>query len=101
MNCTLDDYGKFLNVFATGAHALVKPETMTWLTTPSSNGYAGGWMTIALPNGTLLAHSGSNTMWYATALVSSAKRTAFAFVTNKGEPKLEDHLERLIRAVAK
>lgn len=101
VHCTLDDYGKFLNLFATGMPSLVKPETMTWLTTPSANGYAGGWMTIARPKGMLLVHSGSNTMWYATAIVGTTKKTAFAIVTNKGEPSIEDHLEKLIRLIAK
>lgn len=97
VHCTLDDYGRFLNVFATGAPALVTPDTMKRLTTGSDDGYAGGWMTIEAPTGGMLVHSGSNTLWYATTIVGPAKKLAFTVVTNKGDGTIENHLEALLR----
>ena len=84
VHCSLEDYGKFLALHATGEPALVSPEAMQHLHTARSGGYAGGWMVI----GHALAHSGTNTMWYATAMVALAPkpqdRWYFAMVTNSG-----------------
>lgn len=104
VHCSLADYGKFLNMHATGTPALVTPETTQHLqttraTTPA--GYAGGWMVMKQGSATALAHSGSNTMWYATAVVIPSKRFAFAIATNKGDEAIEDSLEALIERYAK
>jgi D-alanyl-D-alanine carboxypeptidase len=97
VHCSLDDYGKFLNVPATGQPAIVTPETMQHLRTPRGDkGYAGGWMVLNMGQATVLAHSGSNTMWYASAFVIPEKKFAFAIATNKYEPKLENELLALL-----
>jgi len=97
VSCSLADYGKFLGVLATGQPALVTPETMQHLTTARTDmGYAGGWMVVTKSNSTMLVHSGSNTMWYATAVVIPAKQLAFAIVTNKGDQQIEESLESLL-----
>jgi CubicO group peptidase (beta-lactamase class C family) len=100
VHCSLADYGKFLNVLATGQPALVTPETMQHLTTARAAGdmgYAGGWMVVTKPSkGTMLVHSGSNTMWYVTAVVIPAKQLAFVVATNKGDPSVEESLETLL-----
>ncbi|NVB83541.1 MAG: beta-lactamase family protein [Kofleriaceae bacterium] len=93
VHCSLGDYGKFLNVFATGQPALVSPATMQHLTTASAQmGYAGGWMVVTNARGKLLVHSGSNTMWYATAMVAPDEHIAFVVATNKGDQALEGSL---------
>lgn len=97
VHCSLEDYGKFLNVLATGTPALVSPETEQHLLAARTNGYAGGWIVVVQPKGSILLHSGSNTMWYATAMVAPTKRFAFVVVTNKGEQKIEDSLETLLK----
>jgi CubicO group peptidase (beta-lactamase class C family) len=96
VHCALADYGKFLNVYATGAPALVEPETMQHLSTARSFGYAGGWMVVTNKRGTLLIHSGSNTMWYAIAAVFPVEKLAFAIVTNSGSQALEQSLEAVL-----
>ena len=98
VHCSLADYGRFLNMIATGTPALVTPETMQHLQTSRSGpmGYAGGWMVATKGTDTMLVHSGSNTMWYATAVVVPSKHLAFAIVTNKGDEKIEDSLEALL-----
>ncbi len=99
VHCSLRDYGAFLNVFATGEPAgLVSSATMQDLTSApgGSMGYAGGWMVVPGKTGTALLHSGSNTMWYATAVVTPKTHFAFAIVTNKAEQNLEQHLQALL-----
>ncbi len=99
VHCSLADYGTFLNVFATGSPALVSPETMTHLTTATDGDYACGWNVITTPKGNLLAHSGSNTMWFASAIVVPATKVAIVVVTNKGDPDLENALKPLLQRV--
>jgi len=98
VHCALGDYGKFLNVFATSEPALVTPETMQHLRTARGEDgkYAGGWMVL----GGMLLHSGSNTLWYATAAVNPAKRFAFALATNKGEDGVEGAIFELLARYA-
>lgn len=104
VHCSLGDYGKFLVMVTTGEPALITPETQQHLQTSRTTGpmgYAGGWMVVTQGKETLLLHSGSNTMWYATTVLVPIKRIAFVIVTNKGEPKLEDSLETLFKRYLK
>lgn len=96
VHCSLEDYGKFLNTHVLGTPALVTPESMQHLQTARDGNYAGGWGIVPSPKGQLLAHSGSNTMWYATALLSPANKVAFVVVTNKGELELENSIGQLL-----
>jgi len=96
VHCSLEDYGKFLNLHATGEPALVTPESMQHLHTPRDGEYAGGWGVVESPKGPILLHSGSNTLWYATALVAPGTRFAFAIATNKFDDKLENELGTLL-----
>ncbi len=100
VHCSLEDYGKFLAVYSTGQPAIVKPETLKHLTTPHDQ-YAGGWMVLdAPPRGSVLVHSGSNTMWYVTATVALAKkpedRWVFVMATNSGSNAIERVFGRLV-----
>jgi CubicO group peptidase (beta-lactamase class C family) len=100
VHCSLEDYGKFLALHATGQPALVKPDTLQHLHTPRER-YAGGWIVIDSPRGKVIAHSGSNTMWYATAMVALAakpeERWTFVMATNEGSDTIEHVFERLVR----
>lgn len=90
VHCSLEDYGKFLNMHVLGTPALVTPESMQHLHTARDGNYAGGWIVIPSAKGSQLGHSGSNTMWYATAVLAPADKAAFVIVTNKGESALEN-----------
>jgi hypothetical protein len=60
---------------------------MKILQTPASGGdYACGWGVTdrSWAGGLALTHSGSNTLWYATAWLAPVKNLAFAVVTNQG-----------------
>lgn len=89
VHCTLADYGKFLTVFTDPNQTLVTRATMARLTDPSE-GYAGGW--IVGEDGKVLAHSGSNTLWYLTAIVVPSRGLAAVVATNKAATGLEDVL---------
>lgn len=104
VHCSLEDYGKFLALHlprasATANPAIVTPETMQHLHTPrASGGYAGGWGTVTTPRGSVLVHSGSNTMWYVTAMVVLASkpqdRLVLVMATNSGNDAIERIFER-------
>jgi CubicO group peptidase (beta-lactamase class C family) len=99
VHCSLEDYGKFLAVHSTGKPAIVTPETMQHLHTARNMGYAGGWMVVSSPRGSVLVHSGSNTMWYVTAMVALATkpedRVVLVMATNRGSDAIERAFERL------
>lgn len=105
VHCSLEDYGKFLALHATGQPALVQPETLKHLHTAPHGGYAGGWIVLATPKRSALAHSGSNTLWYLTAMVSLAgdadDRLAFVLATNTGNSAVEMAFGRLVQRYAK
>jgi CubicO group peptidase (beta-lactamase class C family) len=97
VHCSLEDYGKFLNLHALGTPALVTPATLQHLHEPSATGhYAGGWGILPSPNGPLFMHSGTNTMWHVTAMWSPKTKVSFVIATNKMEPKLEGSLGPII-----
>lgn len=99
VHCSLEDYGKFLAVYSTGQPAIVKPDTLQHLTAARDQ-YAGGWMVLHASRGSVLVHSGSNTMWYVTATVALAKkpedRWVFVMATNSGSDALERVFGRLV-----
>ena len=94
VHCSLADYGKFLAVHATLEPTLVKPETLAHLHEPRDPEwtYTGGWL-IA---GDMLVHSGSNTMWYAIAVVLPTERLALAIVSNIANLALEAEMPAFV-----
>lgn len=90
---------------ATGEPAIIKPETLEHLHDAPNMGYAGGWMVVTTPKDSLLVHSGSNTMWYATAMVGLAKeperRLSFVMASNSGSNAIESVFDRLVNRHAK
>ena len=82
----LGEWGKFVAVFADPERQrLLKPETLTWLTTPPAGGdYNGGWIITPRPwaDGQALTHAGSNTFNFCVAWVAPKKRFAALVATN-------------------
>jgi hypothetical protein len=101
VHCSLADYGAFLALHAGVDQELLAPATLRHLQTAPDGGYAGGWRVVASKRGRLLAHDGSNTMWYASALVAPAERLAFAVVTNRMDPSIGELLARLVARYGK
>jgi D-alanyl-D-alanine carboxypeptidase len=88
-HCALGDWGKFLALHLAGARSeptsLVSTATLQHLQTPPSGGYyADGWLVVSRSwaGGTALTHTGSNTLWYATAWLAPAKNLTFVAATN-------------------
>jgi CubicO group peptidase (beta-lactamase class C family) len=93
VHCSLVDWAKFLHVHLKGARGeptLVSHESIVKLQTPWPGGdYALGWSVTtrswAGGDGTVLTHSGSNTMNYATVWIAPAKNAILVAVTNRGD----------------
>jgi CubicO group peptidase (beta-lactamase class C family) len=87
---SLDDYAKWLRLFLTDGGGWLKPETAAQLATPGAGEgmpYALGWIAppqIPWAGGPVLTHDGSNTLWYATAVVAPARGVAFIALSNQG-----------------
>lgn len=97
VHCSLADYGKFLAVHSGGGRrSLVSGGTLERLHRAESGEYAGGWIVVRGKQGAILAHSGSNTMWSATALVAPGRRLAIAVVTNQMHDRIEELLLPLL-----
>ncbi|HEU0032168.1 MAG TPA: serine hydrolase domain-containing protein [Kofleriaceae bacterium] len=105
VHCSLADYGKFLAVVLAGARGdpqpLLKPETFTTLLTPVGGTYAGGWIVKSTSYGKVLGHSGSNTMWFATALIFPDSQVIAVIATNTGDTTLESALVSLLDGFTK
>ena len=91
VHCSLADWGKFLAVHLAGARGeatIASAATMKRLQTPPQGGdYAAGWIVTprGWANGLALTHTGSNTLWYATAWLAPANNMAYAVVTNRAD----------------
>jgi len=84
----MGDYARWLRLFLTGGGGVLKPQTIRKLTTPlgsDANPYAMGWGVIDDPRGPLLTHSGSNTMWFCSAIVIPSRKVAVAAFSNYAE----------------
>lgn len=88
--------------------ALVRPETLRKLhtpvidipnpTTPARSGYALGWITIPLPNGrgTMLTHTGSNTLNTALIVLEPTRNFGLVAATNTGGEHTAAALETVV-----
>ncbi len=105
VHVTLEDYARFLTAHMEGAQGkdgIVSAETFATLHTPRPGGkYAKGWIVVSRgwAGGQALSHSGSNTMWYATAWLAPEKNTAFFAVTNAGGDKASVAVNKAIEAL--
>lgn len=95
VHMTLEDYGRFLAVFLNDGQPLLQPESVARLSQPAEGpppAYGCGWIVLNQPwasadgttPGRVLAHDGSNTIWYATAAVAPARDLALIAVSNDG-----------------
>jgi CubicO group peptidase (beta-lactamase class C family) len=84
----LGEWAKFIAVFADPERQrLLRPETLSWLMTPTLGGeYNGGWVITSRSwaSGRALTHAGSNTMNFCSAWVAPKRRLAVLFATTIG-----------------
>jgi CubicO group peptidase (beta-lactamase class C family) len=84
VHASFADWAKFLAMQLPGGKNLgLDRKILEKLITPTGN-YAGGWRVTKRPwgKGTVLTHSGSNTMWYALVWVAPQLDRAFLVATN-------------------
>ena len=93
VHASLEDYARFLRVFLTDGGGWLSSDSLTRLTTPLAGddpAYALGWGIVSGPAWTggtpALTHDGSNTMWYARAVVAPARNAALICVANAAGP---------------
>lgn len=96
-------YAQFMSIFLRTGSPLVRPDTLAHLLTPAQPGlgYAGGWSlegTTISPADTL-GHNGSNSFWFATAIIERHAGRGYAAVTNCGGDRGEVTTTRLIEAL--
>jgi CubicO group peptidase (beta-lactamase class C family) len=95
VHCSLADFVRYASWHARGpAHdvPLVSAATFQKLHTPPAGGdYAFGWGVHqrAWAGGAALAHTGSNTYWFAVVWVAPARQSAYVAVTNCAGPVAE------------
>ena len=98
VHCAVADWAKFLAIQLPGGNKLgLNRKTLNKLITPTGT-YAGGWTVTKRPwgKGTVLTHSGSNTMWYALAWVAAEIDRAFLVVTNSRDDHSHPTCDRMI-----
>lgn len=84
VHCSAADWAKFIAMqLPYGKNLGLDRKTLDKLITPRGT-YAGGWLLAKRPwgKGTVLTHSGSNTMWYATVWVAPNLDRSFLVATN-------------------
>lgn len=87
VHCALADWAAFARAHLLGAHgagALVSAESFEALHAPWPGGdYAAGWVVVDHPDlGRILAHDGSNSLWYARIIVAPDVDHALLVATN-------------------
>jgi len=111
VHASLADWAKFAAEHVRGARGeshYLKAETWKRLHTAlEGQDYALGWNTAERPwgQGTVLTHSGSNTMWYCTVWLAPRIDSAFLVATNtadeEGTVGVDAAVAALIRSRAK
>ena len=103
VHITALDYARFLTLFLVGGTPLLHSRTLEHLLTPATSGlrYAGGWSLEgpAASQTAKLTHNGSNTFWFATAVIDGAHGRAYAALTNCGGERGASITENLVKAL--
>ena len=95
VHCSIEDWSKFVALHLRGEQGdarLLKAETFKRLHTPAAgpgDPYAMGWAVTERPwgDGTVLTHSGSNTVWYAVTWLAPKRNFAVLVMCNQGGNK--------------
>lgn len=97
------EYARLLSLYLRGGAPLLRKKTLSSLLSPPSPNlrYAGGWGLVGedAALGWMLMHDGSNTLWYARALIDPAAGFAYAAGTNRGGDAGREAVERMLAAM--
>ncbi|HEY0982667.1 MULTISPECIES: serine hydrolase domain-containing protein [unclassified Schlesneria] len=91
VHCSLPDWSHFVGMHLEGARGtsqFLTPGSFQVLHTPvSGDEFACGWVVTdrKWANGTVLTHTGSNTIWFAMAWIAPELNAAFLAVVNHGD----------------
>jgi CubicO group peptidase (beta-lactamase class C family) len=101
VHCGLRDWARFVQMHLDGARGkttLVSAATMAKLHTPWPGGdYALGWGVSRADGATVLAHDGSNTVFFARARLVPARNVAFLVTTNAAGPDAVEAVDQTVR----
>ncbi|WP_268796289.1 serine hydrolase domain-containing protein [Sphingomonas sp. Leaf339] len=97
-------YAQFLASYLHGGPSLVRPTTLKHLLTPAEPdlGYAGGW-SLDGPSASpasRLTHDGSNTLWFASAIIDRKSGRGCAALTNCGGERGAAITQRIIKRIS-
>ncbi len=102
MHFTLGGWAKFVRLFLVGGGDVLSPASIERLMTPwpAQSDYALGWGVETGANGEILVlyHAGSNTFWFAQAVVFPAEGFAVLIVANDGGPAASEGVQALTAA---
>jgi len=98
VHCSATDWARFLSMqLPYGRKLDLDRKTLGRLITPTGT-YAGGWILAKRPwgKGTVLTHSGSNTMWHATVWVAPKLNRSFLVATNSRDERSHEICDQMI-----
>lgn len=87
MHMSLESWAKFVRLFLTGGGDVLSAESVEKLLEPwptEDSSYAMGWGLAKVPGGRMIFHAGSNTLWFAQAVMLPEEGFAVLIVTNQG-----------------
>jgi CubicO group peptidase (beta-lactamase class C family) len=103
VHVSLADWAKFAQLHLRGNRGdalLVEPDTFRVLhTSPAGSPYAGGWGVYTYSGDrrrVMLAHDGSNTLWYAVIRIATARNLILLAATNQGGDAAEQACHEVV-----
>jgi CubicO group peptidase (beta-lactamase class C family) len=97
VNLPLADWARFVRLFIDPKQTFLSADSIKRMITPAVNSkYALGWAIADAPRlGRVLQHSGSNTMWYCTALLAPEHKVGVLLATNCATTSAQKAIEAL------
>jgi len=97
-------YAQFLAIYLRSGAPLLRTQTLEHLLIPAvpNLGYAGGWSLDGPPNSpaSRLTHDGSNTLWFASAIIDSKLGHGYAALTNCGGERGAEITARILEGLS-
>ena len=103
VHLTIIDWAQFAALWLPAKAPLILDQgRIDHLITPVSGTYAAGWGVVqrSWANGVAIAHSGSNTLWYATGWIAPAIDRAYFVAANAAEANLDETANTLDAVVS-
>ncbi len=94
---TIADWSRFQRLFLTGADdaVLTADSVRRLLTVPPDGALAMGWAPVRGVPGVSYGQQGSNTLWFATALLDGDRRRSAMVIVNDGRTAMQTHTAKL------